>query len=585
MGAKLLHNQLNNDEFSASMFRKLFFPAIITSVGVSISDMADAIVVGQKLGPAGLAAIALILPVYMLINIIGYGLSNGGAIAFGKFIGRGENENANGTFNDVFWSALCVGVIISAVMLTLPRFCLSILGTDYNDGQLYALAKEYFTVFAFSVPLYILSIVFNNFLRNDSSEKIAARGSVIGSIVDFTMNIVLVIGFNLGIKGAALATFIGLVVSIIIYSVGMVTPGHNLAIHLPSFARVSNIFRYMKLGLPSSMNYLYQLIFILVSNNILIRIGGERAVAIFDLIQNASYLILYMYEASGRSMQPLIAIFHSEYNYPGEDKVLRLGLKWGLGFGYAVIAVILIKPVWVCNLFGFTGASNIVFASWVLRWYAISQLFSGISIVLSAYFQSCEQTKASVVITTLRGILILIPSMIICSSFGEKGFWLLYPINEALSLAIFIVLCMIRNYSSLRVGEDSIERFVIDASDEAVVKCSQQAQEFVESKEHAMKTSMLTAMAIEEVSMALLAESAEKDKMKLQITVVNVNSDCIRIFFRNNAIEFNPLQLYAGDISSDDGNEAALGMEIIRKKVKSIRYNNIYGFGSIVVEI
>ena len=577
--------QSKKDTFSASMFRKLFFPAVLTSVGFSISDMADAIVVGQKLGATGLAAIALILPVYMLINIIGYGLSSGGAITFGKMVGKGKNEEANQTFNDVFWTALFVGIAICIVMLAAPSMCLRALGTKASDGELFIATKSYFCAFAFSVPLYILSIILNNFLRNDSNERIAAVGSVIGSTVDLTMNIVFVLVLNMGIRGAALATFVGLIVAIVIYGYGVIACGHNLMIHLPKVSRISQIAGYLKLGLPSSVQYLYQLIFILVSNNILIRIGGERAVAIFDLIQNTSYLILYMYEAAGRSLQPLVSIFHGEYNYPGEDSALKLGMKWGLGCGYLIIAVILIKPVLVCNLFGFTGASNIALASWVLRWYALSQALAGVMIIRSSYFQACEQTGPSVLAATLRGFLILIPAMIICSNFGEKGFWLLYPITESVSLAAFSILCMVRDYFSQRLDEQAIKRFIIEGTDTQVVECSQMAQEFVESKEYEMKTAILTAMVIEEVAMALITESEEDKKMQLQISVVDKGEGRILIFLRNNTIEFNPLMLYAGDVSSGEVNEAALGMEIIRKKVKSISYNNIYGFGSIVVDV
>ncbi len=54
--------------------------------------------------------------------------------------------------------------------------------------------------------------------------------------------------------------------------------------------------RAFKDGCSSSVQYLYQLIFLLLCNNILIRAGNEASVAVFDMLQNASYLILYLYE-------------------------------------------------------------------------------------------------------------------------------------------------------------------------------------------------------------------------------------------------------------------------------------------------
>lgn len=52
----------NRDRFTGRIFRRMWGPAIISSAGWALSDIADAVVVGQRMGAVGLAAIALILP-------------------------------------------------------------------------------------------------------------------------------------------------------------------------------------------------------------------------------------------------------------------------------------------------------------------------------------------------------------------------------------------------------------------------------------------------------------------------------------------------------------------------------------------
>ena len=64
------------------MFRGLWIPAMLSSLGWALSDMADAVVVGQRLGAVGLAAISLILPVYMVNCMFAHGLGLGGSVRY-----------------------------------------------------------------------------------------------------------------------------------------------------------------------------------------------------------------------------------------------------------------------------------------------------------------------------------------------------------------------------------------------------------------------------------------------------------------------------------------------------------------------
>lgn len=72
-----LHQNIRQDRFTGPMYRRLWAPAMVSSLGWALSDMADAVVVGQRLGTVGLAAIGLILPVYMVNCMMAHGLGLG----------------------------------------------------------------------------------------------------------------------------------------------------------------------------------------------------------------------------------------------------------------------------------------------------------------------------------------------------------------------------------------------------------------------------------------------------------------------------------------------------------------------------
>ncbi len=85
----MIKELLKDDKFTVKIFFRLFSPAMLSTLGWALSDMADAVVVGQRLGSVGLAAIALILPIYMINCAIVHGFGLGGSVQYSKLLGEG----------------------------------------------------------------------------------------------------------------------------------------------------------------------------------------------------------------------------------------------------------------------------------------------------------------------------------------------------------------------------------------------------------------------------------------------------------------------------------------------------------------
>ena len=173
---------------------------------------------------------------------------------------------------------------------------------------------------------------------------------------------------------------------------------------------------------------------------VLLAQGGETAVAVFDVIQNTSYLILYLFEGTGRAMQPILSTYQGEHNRQGMRNTVRLGFTAGLTVGGALIVLVELWPAGMCLLFGIAGSASEALACTALRLYGAGALFAGINILLCNYYQACENEKPSFLLETLRGAVLLIPLTFVCYAFGLQRFWLLFLLTEAGSLAVFLLL-------------------------------------------------------------------------------------------------------------------------------------------------
>ena len=189
----MIKRLFNNDKFTMRMFFGFFTPAMLSTLGWALSDMADAVVVSQKLGAVGLAAIALILPVYMINCAIVHGFGLGGSAHYSKLLGQGDKDGARKSFTAVCVVAMIVSILTAVLGLIFIESLLRILGTVKADGELYIRTYDYLKVLLPATPLFYLSNLLNYYLRNDESQKVAAFGSVTGNIVDICFNITLLV--------------------------------------------------------------------------------------------------------------------------------------------------------------------------------------------------------------------------------------------------------------------------------------------------------------------------------------------------------------------------------------------------------
>lgn len=579
--------QNNKDNFTGKMFRRLWIPAMVSSFGCALSDMADAVVVGQKLGGVGLAAISLILPVYMINCVFAHGLGLGGSVKFSQLMGEGKEDEAKKCFGGIFWLAVILSLATALLGNVFMEGLLRILGTKAADGELYTATKGYLRILVSATPLFYMSNIFNYFLNNNESQKLGGLGSVTGNVIDITMNVVFVIFLNLGAPGAALATVVGQVAAISIYLPGFFKKTGSLKFSLPNLTDIKNAFAPLKAGLATSVQYLYQMIFFLISNNLLIRLGGETAVAIFDVLQNTSYLILYLFEGTSRAMQPILSTYQGEHNLEGRKRVMSLGLKSGLVVGGVLIVLVELFPGLMCSLFGIAGSSYEATAYIALRLYCAGAVFAGLNILICGYYQACGNEKPSFILETLRGAVLLIPMTLICRSFGLKYFWLLFILTEAGSLLIFWLTALGGRYRRAELPEERIfQRTVLSTADN-VMDVSHELEAFCEKWGCGSKQSMLATMTVEEISMAILKMGfGGRTDGYIQITSIVTEDGTLELHMRDDATSFNPFDLSTNRASvGGDFDMDSMGVLVIKKRAREFFYRRYQGFNTLIIKI
>ncbi len=565
------------------IFLKLWIPAIISSVGWALSDIADAVVVGNRMGTVGLAAIGLILPVYMVNCMIAHGFGIGGSVKYSKLLGSGKAKEAVKSFNLTTQGAMAVSIITAIAGNIFMTPLLKLLGTVPADGELFIATRDYLRVFITSTPLFYMSNLFNYYLRNDDNGKLAGVGSVVGNISDIMLNIVFVLVLGTGTRGAALATSAGQIIAIAIYSKGIIGNAHILQLKRikPSFKYSFEIFRE---GFSASSSYMFQLVFLLICNRILIRTGSTTAVAVFDMVQNTSYLILYLYEGTNRAMQPLVSTYHGEHREDGKREARSLAFIYGGAAGMCSAVFIFLFPQLICSLFGVNDPEAVKMGINALRLFSASTIFAGASILSAGYFQSCEREKESMFITSLRGGIVLLPVSILFALLGISWFWWLFIATEAVALLVWIIAL----YSKKTTAEQlDMWQGKLLGNINDIARLTAEVEEFCESKGASIKQTYYVTMTIEELCVAIIQNGfADMRKCYIEITLVAEKNNSFSLHIRDNATSFNPFSLSTQKVTEDgDFDMDAMGVMVIKKQAKNFFYRRYGGFNSLVVNI
>ncbi len=435
-----------------------------------------------------------------------------------------------------------------------------------------------------------LLATFRTFAEGGACEKTGpghyenlVRSAVDSGCADL-VDVELVLALGYGTAGAALSTMIGQAVAVLFYLPGIFGRSHVLKVRPGRFSPATAVEAFRE-GFSSSAQYLYQLIFLLLCNNILVRAGNEVSVAVFDMLQNASYLILYLYEGTTRAMQPMVSTYCGEHRSQGMLNTVRYAFTYGCGAGNLSALLIFLFPRAVCALFGLGGGAATEMGTAALRLYCAGTVFAGISILLAGYFQSCGRERESLAISSLRGLIVLIPGVLVFSAFGMDRFWLLFPAVEAVSLGLWATRFFTAGgrdgeFDGARVYTCTVEQGTRD-----MAAVTAEAEAFCKRWDASPRQTYFVTMTIEELCLVILRDGGG-DNVCIEITLVAGETGEFILHIRDTARYFDPFALDTGRASRDGGFDMdAMGVRVIKSKANEFFYRRYGGFNSLVVKI
>lgn len=422
-----------------SRFFRYILCNMISSLGVSVYILIDTFFIAKGMGTEGIAALNLCLPVFSFMNGFGLMFGMGGGGKFSMMYCRVERIETDRIFVNAFCGALGVSMIFLGIGLFFSRPFTRFLGAD---ASIFEMSHSYLQTVLCFAPAFLMNHLLTCFLRNDAAPGIAMAGVLGGSLANIILDYVFIFPFEMGMRGAALATCISPLISLLIISLHFITGWNAFRLRLMHPSR--EIIREIAgLGLHALVTEVSGGIVIMVFNAILYRLLGNTGIAAYGVITNLAIVFVALFTGLSGGVQPLMCSFHGKQDTDSLRYLLRLSVSSALvlaALSYGAVFEYTAPLVGLFNESGNPGMQRI--AEHGLRLYFLFLPFSGINAVLSVFFTSNEMPGRSQLISLLRGAVLVIPIACICYGMRSvSGIWLTVPIAELATLVVGTVIC------------------------------------------------------------------------------------------------------------------------------------------------
>lgn len=418
-------------------FFQFVIPSIIAFALSGVYAIVDGFFLGNTMGDAGLSAINIAYPIEAALQAVGTGIGMGGAVHYSIYTARNEEEEAKEYVAVGWWLLIVSSVILTLVIFLFGEDMLIVLGAH---NAILAYATEYIRILAFGAVFQILGTGLVPLIRNYGGSVCAMAAMMSGFITNIVLDFLLVWVVHWGMKGAAVATFTGQAVTMLI-AVGYALWKKKFFLRLSKKYVVRACVNIFKIGIAPFGLALTPNISLVLVNRFSALYGGDQAIATYACISYIICIVYLILQGVGDGSQPLMSKYYGEGNAIGLKKIQKMAYFFAIFLAIIGTVVMFLIRTYIGTLFGSSTQVNTSIAE-IMPIFLISVPFVAITRIATATFYATEKSILSYILTFIEPVLMLIFMLILPHFGGQVMIW--WSTVLARMIAAVLALCATR---------------------------------------------------------------------------------------------------------------------------------------------
>lgn len=395
-----------------ALILSLALPSIVAQLINLLYSIVDRIYIGHipGTGDIALTGIGLTLPVIMIISAFSAFVGFGGAPIASMRMGHGDYKGAEEILGSGFVMLMVFAVTITAGVLVFEEPLLYLFGAGKDS---FKYAKQYMDVYIFGTVFVQISLGLNPYISCQGKSKTAMLSVLIGAVINIILDPILIFGFNMGVRGAAVATVISQFSSAVWVLSFLCSKKSVIRIKRENLRpKLSAVTAIISLGISPFIMQSTEGLVNITFNSGLQKYGGELYVGSMTILMSIMQLCVIPMQGFTQGVQPIISYNYGAGNKERILKTFKITASVCLAFSLVSCTVMSVFAESFVRLFN-NEPALVTLTAKMLPVFLFGMSIFGLQSACQSTFMGLGQAKISVFLALLRKIVLLIPLAVV----------------------------------------------------------------------------------------------------------------------------------------------------------------------------
>lgn len=446
------NNELETGNIKPLIF-KLAVPTILAQLVNLLYNIVDRIYVGRipQTGSLSLAGLGVTFPILMLIAAFAALAGMGGASRAAIAMGEKNNKKAELILGNSTSLLLIFSAVLTVVFMVFKEPILLRFGASENTLPY---ASDYITIYLIGTVFVQLALGLNAFITNQGFTRMSMATVCIGAALNILLDPLFIYVFDMGVRGAAVATIISQAVSCAWVLWFLCKSRRSiLKIRILNLRLNLNVVgSILSLGISPFIMQFTECLIQLTFNNGMLRYGNDMYVALMSILFSMMQLVWMPIGGMSQGVQPIIGYNYGAQNFARVKQAFRILFVCNITFSLMIVTLVELFPGVFLGMFT-NDAEIINMGIPAVRVFLIGMSIMGAQSACQNTFLALGEAKTSLFLAFLRKIILLLPLALILPKIAGLGVWgiiLAEPISDIIAVTVTTTMYIVRSRKLLR---------------------------------------------------------------------------------------------------------------------------------------
>ena len=441
-------NRKNVDLGTGPVGRLLFslaLPTITSQIVNMLYNLVDRVYIGhmqpvETVGKLALTGVGVCLPIIMVISAFAALMAMGGAPRASIEEGRGNLAESERIMGNSMTMLVAASVVLTAVFLLFAEPMLRVFGASDNT---IAYALDYMRIYCLGTIFVQVTLGMNAYITAQGFTVVGMKTVLIGAGLNTVLDPVFIFAFDMGVRGAALATILSQAVSavwVLKFLTGPKTKWRLRAVNLRPRAKV--VLPSLALGMSPFIMQATESLITVCFNSSLLKYGGDIAVGAMTVLSSIMQFAMMPLQGLTQGAQPIVSYNYGARQYSRVREAYRKAIVAASIICCIAFVCFQLFPRPIVALFDPSGSEEYFqFAERYFRIYMFMTLANAFQPITANFFTSIGKAKRGALIALTRQVIFLIPLILIFPLFlGIDGVMYAGPIADSAAVVVALAL-------------------------------------------------------------------------------------------------------------------------------------------------